>query len=303
MGPCARRRPARPSRVVGVDWRGRVLGLLPRLGLRAVDVLPGAVLVSRRAAFRVRGLDPDAALVIRRRSRRRHWFEREKALTSYAVGEHVAAILGQYRVNLVIDVGANRGQYAKRLRRAGYRGRIASFEPVPETFERLREAAAGDVRWSVHPFALGSEDTETSMQVVPGTLSSLLAPSDFGAQRYAQLREPAARSIQVRRLDGMLDELTAGLQDPRIYLKLDTQGYDVEAFRGAGARVREFVGMQSEVALMRIYEGMPRLPEALALYEQSGFEVTALYPVSRETATARVLEFDCVMVRADAAPP
>ena len=269
--------------------------------MRTVDVLPGAVVVSRRAAFRVRRLDPDAALVIRRRSRRRHWFEREKALTAYAVGEHVAAILDAYRVNLVIDVGANRGQYAKRLRGAGYRGRIASFEPVAGVFERLREAAAGDPRWSVHPYALGSEDTEASMHVVPGTLSSVLAPSDFGAERYAQLREPVAEPIQVRRLDGVLHELTAGLQEPRVYLKLDTQGYDVEVFRGAGARVREFVGMQSEVALMRIYEGMPRLPEALALYEGSGFEVTALYPVSRESATARVLEFDCVMVRADAA--
>ena len=285
-----------------MHWRAHARELLPRLGLRVVDVLPGAVVLSRRAAFRVRPLDPDAALVIRRRSRRRHWFEREKALTSYAVGEHVAAILDRYRVNLVIDVGANRGQYAKRLRRAGYRGRIASFEPVPDVFERLRYAAAGDKRWSVHPFALGSEDAETSMHVVPGTLSSVLAPSDFGAARYAQLREPEAVPIRVRRLDGVLDELTAGLEAPRIYLKLDTQGYDVEAFRGAGDRVREFVGMQSEVALMRIYEGMPRLPEALALYEESGFEVTALYPVSRETATARVLEFDCVMVRAEAAP-
>ncbi len=285
-----------------MHWSERLIGFLPRLGLRAVRVLPGGVLVSRRAAFRVRPLDPDAALVIRRRSRRRHWYEREKALTSYAVGEHVAAILDHYRVNLVIDVGANRGQYAKRLRRAGYRGRIASFEPVPDVFERLRAAAAKDPRWSVHPFALGSEETQTRMHVVPGTLSSVLAPTDFGAQRYAQLREPAAQPIRVRRLDAVLDELTAGLQAPRVYLKLDTQGYDVEVFRGAGARVREFVGMQSEVALMRIYEGMPRLPEALALYEESGFEVTALYPVSRETATARVLEFDCVMVRAEAAP-
>ena len=285
-----------------MNVRRRAVELLPALGLRVVDVLPGAILLSRRAAFRVRELDPDAALVIRRRSRRRHWFEREKALTSYAVGEHVAAVLDKYRVNLVLDVGANRGQYAKRLRRAGYRGRIASFEPVPDVFERLRQAAAGDPRWSVHPYALGREDTVTSMHVVPGTLSSVLAPSDFGAERYAQLRAPAAQRVEVRRLDGLLDELTAGLEDPRPYLKLDTQGYDVEVFQGAGERVRHFVAMQSELALMQIYEGMPRLPEALALYEASGFEVTALYPVSRETATARVLEFDCVMVRPDAAP-
>ena len=58
--------------------------------------------------------------------------------------------------------------------------------------------------------------------------------------------------------------------------------------------------MQSEVALMEIYKGMPRMPEALAAYEAAGFEIAALYPVSRQTRTARVLEYDCVMVRASA---
>jgi hypothetical protein len=48
---------------------------------------------------------------------------------------------------------------------------------------------------------------------------------------------------------------------------------------------------------MKIYEGMPRLPEALGVYEHAGFEVSGFYPVSREAATARVLEFDCVLVR------
>ena len=51
---------------------------------------------------------------------------------------------------------------------------------------------------------------------------------------------------------------------------------------------------------MQIYEGMPRLPEALAVYEKAGLEVSAFYPVTRHARTGRVLEFDCVMVRADA---
>jgi hypothetical protein len=48
---------------------------------------------------------------------------------------------------------------------------------------------------------------------------------------------------------------------------------------------------------MEIYEGMPRLPDALGVYEDAGFQVAAMYPVSRQSKTARVLEFDCVMVR------
>jgi hypothetical protein len=98
----------------------------------------------------------------------------------------------------------------------------------------------------------------------------------------------------------MLDEVLDGLDDPRPFLKMDTQGYDVEVFRGLGKRAREIVALQSEVALMQLYEGMPRMAEALAVYEEAGFEVSGMYPVNREENSGRVLEFDCLMVRADA---
>jgi FkbM family methyltransferase len=221
----------------------------------------------------------------------------ERRLAAYVSQQHVAELLGRYRVNCVVDVGANRGQYGRRLRRIGFKGRIVSFEPVAATFAELQEVAAADGNWTAYPFALGREDTTASMNVVPGTLSSLLPPTDFGSARYARLREPAAQDVQVRRLDGILDEILAGVPDPRPYLKLDTQGYDLEAFAGLGDRARDFVAMQSEVAVMEIYAGMPRMAEALEVYERAGFEITGLFPVSREADTGRVLEFDCVMVR------
>jgi hypothetical protein len=152
----------------------------------------------------------------------------------------------------------------------------------------------------VHEVALGREDGSTQLNVVPGTMSSPLPATDFGARRYAQLREPVVHEVAVRRLDGMMDTVLAGLDDPRPFLKLDTQGYDLEVFAGLGTRTADIVAMQSEVALVKIYEGMPRLPEALVAYEQAGFEVSGFFPVSRESKTGRVLEFDCVMVRSDA---
>ncbi|MDP9394592.1 MAG: FkbM family methyltransferase [Actinomycetota bacterium] len=106
--------------------------------------------------------------------------------------------------------------------------------------------------------------------------------------------------VPLRRLDSILDDVIAHVPEPRPYLKLDTQGFDLTAFAGLGDRSKEFVAMQSEVAFLRIYEGMPRMPEALAVYEAAGFEVAGLYPISRERRTARVLEFDCIMVRAEA---
>lgn len=280
-----------------------MLGLLRLAGVRADPLTSGGVLLTRGRPPRVPVRAESGVLLLRQPQARAQWFGLERLLAHHHITEHVAAILRLYQVNCVLDVGANRGQYAKSLRRAGYRGWIHSFEPVPGVFEALAAAAAADPLWKAHRMALGREDGELEMHVVPGTMSSFLPSTDFGAARYARLQDSVAEKADVRRLDGLLDSLLAGIEDPRPYLKMDTQGFDLEAFVGLGSRCNDFVGMQSEVAMVTIYDGMPRLPESLAAYEQAGFEVTAFYPVSRDMTTARVVEFDCVMVRPDAVLP
>jgi len=226
--------------------------------------------------------------------------KRDKALSDWLYVQHLSDVLRRYRVDCVVDVGANKGQYVRLLRRAGYQGRVISFEPVPEMFAQLAAAAAADELWDVHQVALGREDGELEMNVVPGTLSSLLPPSAFGSARYERFHEATTVAVPVRRLDGMLAEiLPEDTGAARILLKFDTQGFDLEAFAGATGMLDQVVALQSEVALLTIYEHMPRMAEALSTYEAAGFEVTGLFPVSREARTGRTLEYDCVMVRAD----
>jgi len=280
-------------------WRRRALRLLHSLGVEAASIGPGAGVLGRRSRAQVRKLTAGAVLATDRELAREDWFEMETGLADYLAHGHVAAILDMYGINCVLDVGANRGQFGGLLRDAGYRGHIASFEPVPEAFAELERVAATDASWTAYPWALGREEGSVRMNVVADTLSSMLPATSFGARRHPRLRAPTAVDVPVRRLDAILDDVLARVADPRPYLKLDTQGYDLEVFAGLGERVGDFVGMQSEVALLQIYEGMPRMPEALATYEGAGFEITALHPVSRDMRTGRVLEFDCVMVRAD----
>jgi len=291
-----------------------VTTLLRRVGLKVTRVGPGAALVSRhrvrvkeidkksvvisrRKGVRVRPLAPGATLVTEPNVLRDNRIDMEKEVHKFLLPEHLMQVFSMYGVNVVFDVGANRGQYGKLLRKAGDEGHIVSFEPVPEVAKLCEEVAADDEKWTVHAIAIGRENGMTTMNVVPGTLSSVLPPTDFGATRYDKLTRAETYDVPVRRLGDMLDEILARVPQPRPYLKLDTQGFDLEAFAGLGERTGDFVAMQSEIAFMQIYDGMPRYDEALAAYEGAGFEVTALYPVSRERHTGRVLEFDCVMVR------
>lgn len=282
-----------------------MLRLLPRLGLQVADLFPGAVLVTRagkpaqKARVETRALAEGSFLVRQPGAANKHRLDMEKEVTSLLLQEHLMGLFAHYRVDCVLDVGANKGQYARMLRRAGFRGQIVSFEPVPDAFAELTERAQRDSNWSVHQMALGRSEGVTQMQVAPGTMSSLLTPSAYGTGRYKQLREVTEVDVPVRRLDAVLADLPE-VHGKRLFLKMDTQGFDLEAFAGLGERVDSVVAMQSEVALLTVYDQMPRLPEALPVYEAAGFGVTAFYPVSRERETWRVLEFDCVMARADA---
>jgi poly(ribitol-phosphate) beta-N-acetylglucosaminyltransferase len=222
--------------------------------------------------------------------------------------QHLGWLLSRYRVDCVIDVGANNGQYGRSLRRQGFTGHIISVEPVPQFAEKVTELAAGDERWTVAQIALGESDGVVPIRV-QRTFSSALPASDYGKKRFATLREFADDEqieVPLRRLDSVLDEwlapvIASGVSQPRVFLKMDTQGLDLQVFGGLGERVRDIVGMQSEVALLLIYESMPRMPEAIATYEAAGFEISGLYPVTREP-DGRVIEYDCTMVRAGELP-
>ena len=79
--------------------------------------------------------------------------------------EHLLAVFSALRINCVLDVGANWGQFAYFLRQIGYRGRIISFEPVSSSYEKLQLRCANDPEWSAIRLALG--DREANLRVNP----------------------------------------------------------------------------------------------------------------------------------------
>jgi FkbM family methyltransferase len=274
--------------------------------LKAERVEDAVWLVQRagKDRYRTRGVGRRATmtrLLYKPRVAREKVHSVQRALGAFLLEEQAMWIFEQLDINCVLDVGANVGQYAQRLRAAGYTGRIVSFEPLGEFADKLRAAAADDPNWIVCQYALGDTDTTAEINATPGkSLSSLLPASEFGKEWSNNLRAPVQETVSVRRLDSVLDDVVGDLEDPRIFLKLDTQGFDLQAVRGAGERLREISGLQSEVACLPIYEQMPQLEEQLREYREAGFDITGMYPVGRHRPTGRVIEFDVVMVRASA---
>ena len=208
----------------------------------------------------------------------------------------------QQDINCVLDVGANSGQYAQILRTWGYRGDIVSFEPVPEVFAALQKTMAGDARWRGYPWALGEADDELEIHVAHGDAraSSFLTFNEEGPERWGDDHRVARSTrVPVRRLDGVLDEVTSHVPSRRLYLKLDTQGFDLRVVAGAGARMAEMLALQTEISQQHYYEGMVQFGEALDRFRNLGYSITGMYPIARKLDGLQIIEFDCVMVRTD----
>jgi len=201
-------------------------------------------------------------------------------------------LIDDLNINCIFDVGANRGQFADELRQIGYKKDIISFEPVPSEFDALYDKFKNDPCWLGKKIALGDENKTATINVDPNltVMSSILIPIE-NASDYVQ-----TVSIEVRRLDDLYSELVSGIENPRVFLKLDTQGYDLNVFRGAEKCRSNILGLQSEVSVQPLYEGMPSYLEALREYESDGFELYNLEAVSR-THTGGLQEMNSFMRR------
>lgn len=226
--------------------------------------------------------------------------KRSKDHRSYE--SHLINVLDRYGVNCILDVGANRGQYGLLLRSLGYKGRIISFEPVKATFDILAAVSADDPAWDAYHYALGNEDAVKTIKVIRNSdLSSFLKPDAeldkmFAADDRGKIEKE--ESVSIRRLEAVFAEVTAGVPGPvRFALKMDTQGYDLEVFRGAQGVLDRIAVLQSEVANIALYQGVPDLLTVLGAYAQQGFSLTGLFPESRNMEDLRVIEFNAIMVQ------
>lgn len=215
------------------------------------------------------------------------------------LAHHLRALFQILSIDYVLDVGANIGQYRDFLRdEVGYGGPIASFEPVRASVEQLRARARLDSNWIIHHCALGADNVTRAINVMTTSdLSSFLDPDASATKLFSPFNiVDHTELVTVRTLDSVMDEIRAQRTAPRaVYLKLDTQGYDLEVLKGAKRHLPEIPALQTELSCQRIYRGMPGYLDVLTALNDHNYQISGMFPGAQDTLL-RVIESDCVMV-------
>lgn len=209
----------------------------------------------------------------------------------------IVATLEHLDVDLVLDVGANVGQFAKAIRRAGYRRRIVSFEPLPDAHHALLQASAVDPLWDVFErCALGDGEGEVVIHVAGNSVSSSARPMLPAHWEAApESRYVGAAAAKVVRLDGVFDRLRK--PNERVFLKIDAQGAEGEVLDGASGCLGRIAAVHIELSLVPLYEGQLLWDAVVDRLEALGFSLWSLSPGFSDPRNGRTLQCDAVFAR------
>lgn len=223
-----------------------------------------------------------------------HWVRLSAA--QVAAIQMVSA-MRKFEIDLVLDVGANIGQFGSEIRSCGYPGRIVSFEPLSSAHGELLQTSTGDSKWDVYPrCALGDHNGEIEINIAGNSLSSSILPMLESHRSAAPESAYQGKEItSLKTLDAVAGEYLKNAHAP--FLKIDTQGFEWQVLDGARDTLPHIKGILVELSLVPLYEGQHLWREVIDRLEAVGFTLWAFQPVFSDQVLGRTLQVDGIFYR------
>lgn len=199
-------------------------------------------------------------------------------LKGCAAGVEHRSLLQSMKFDYIVDVGANRGQFALIARKAFPQAIIHSFEPLVEPAEIFKRVFSNDTRVILHPYAIGPEEKQLPMHVSREDDSSSLLPiSDLQSSLFPGTEEQEICSIDVKPLKALLR--AKDIKTPAL-LKIDVQGFELEVLKGCQSLLTSFEYIYIECSFMELYIGQALAHQIISWLDERNFICSGVYNLS-----------------------
>ncbi|MFM2394278.1 MAG: hypothetical protein RLZZ546_2260 [Bacteroidota bacterium] len=212
--------------------------------------------------------------------------------------KRLSQTLKHFKIDAILDIGANTGQFAVKLLDNGFKGLIFSFEPLSSCHDVLISKSKKYNNWKIYEKgALGSENTETFINVSENSVSSsLLDIKETHLQGEPSSRYISKEKIVVRRLDDIFDKLS--IHNKNIFLKIDVQGFEMEVLKGAETTINQATLVSVELSLVPVYENGDMLyKDVINYFEERGFYLYGFQTAFVDNQTGQVLQADGIFAK------
>lgn len=202
-----------------------------------------------------------------------------------------------YRIDTVLDIGANSGQFAQQMRSdLGFTHRIVSFEPLSTAFELLKANAKDDPDWEVFNYAIGDTEEERDINISANSYSSSLLnmlPSHL--KSAPDSKYIGKETIAIKTLDSLFGDLCKTAKN--VYMKIDTQGFEGKVLKGAENSLPHIDTVQMEMSLVPLYDGELLFNETWILMVKKGYTLIAIENGFSDPASGQLLQVDGIFHR------
>lgn len=221
-------------------------------------------------------------------------------LTASASGEkQITDFLKYSNTDLVIDVGANTGQFVSKIRRLGYKRKVISFEPLSFAHAKLTRKAARDLNWIVAGRrAVGDTCGVCTINVSGNSVSSsILEMEDSHVELENKSVYVGSEPCYMDTLDGFFLERGEQQLSERTFLKIDTQGYEANVILGAELCMKNVIGLTLEVSLVELYKDQPLWVDIHAMMETRDYGVWGISNGVTHPSSGRSCQLEVMYVR------
>jgi FkbM family methyltransferase len=211
-----------------------------------------------------------------------------------AAGVEHARILSGLDCRTVVDIGANRGQFALVARQCHPQARIISFEPLPAATAKFRAVFADDDRVTLHEVAIGPVRGNATLHISRRDDSSSLLPiTATQVALFPGTAEVATATVRVAPLREFI--LVPDILPPAL-LKLDVQGFELEALRGSEEMLGQFACVYAECSFVELYGGQALADEVIAWLRERAFKLRGVHNTDYDR-DGRAIQADFLFAR------
>ena len=220
--------------------------------------------------------------------------------SSYFINEeknkHGIKIIKNLEIDCLFDVGANTGQYATLVRSLGYQGQIFSFEPLSSAHKILKEKSIHDNFWTVYDrCGIGNQNKVETINISGNSYSSSFLDMLEKHKKAAPDSEYLGQEeVNIYTLDNIFSNLKNGYK--KIFLKIDTQGYEMNVLKGVEKNIHKIYAVQLELSMSPLYNNSHLYQEFFDYFIKRDFECWNLQSGFRDPETGRLLQFDGLFV-------
>ena len=204
-----------------------------------------------------------------------------------------SVLLKNNDINLIVDIGANSGQYASSIREHGYSGLIISIEPLPDAFSELSSLFSGDDNWTGYNCACGDTSEQRQINISEDSVcSSLVTPTKTFLKSIPTAKTVTTVDVDVHPLDDLLKDIC--IEDHNILLKIDVQGFERNVLKGATNILNKAQLVEIELSVLEGYSETFNIKEGVDFFFESGFYLYSLGRGHSDENSGQLIDADFI---------